>query len=190
MRPFVVFALPRSRTAWLSKYLSYSGECVGHDIAARSASIDDFFHNFDSGMIGTVETGAMAGWRLLRERFPAAAIAVVRRPIEDVKLSLSQFGIVPRAGDLEERDAILDEIEREPGVLSMSFRDLYEQKNRRRMFEHCLIYGWKPEWDARWAHVNVQIDLVAELREVAANQVSIDAMKREVAAHCSAVGHG
>jgi len=107
-----------------------------------------------------------------------------------VKLSLSQFGIVPRAGDLEERDAILDEIEREPGVLSMSFRDLYEQKNRRRMFEHCLIYGWKPEWDARWAHVNVQIDLVAELREVAANQVSIDAMKREVAAHCSAVGHG
>jgi hypothetical protein len=183
VRPFVVFALPRSRTAWLSKYLAYGGERVGHDVAAKSRSVDDFFRNFDDGMIGMVETGAMAGWRLLRERFPAAAIAVVRRPIEDVKLSLSQFGIAPRAGDLEARDALLDEIEREPGVLSMTFRDLYEQKNRRRMFEHCLIYGWKPAWDAQWAHVNVQIDFPQALRDVAENQVAIVAMKQELAAH-------
>ena len=111
MRPFVVFALPRSRTAWLAKYLSYSGESVGHDVAVRSDSIESFFSHFDEGMIGTVETGAMAGWRLLRERVPAAAIAVVRRPIEDVKLSLSQFGVFPRAGDLEGRAAVLDEID-------------------------------------------------------------------------------
>ena len=183
MRPFVVFALPRSRTAWLSKYLAYGGERVGHDVAAKSASVEDFFHAFDEGMIGTVETGAMAGWRLLRERFSAAAIAVVRRPIEDVKLSLSQFGVAPRDGDLEARSALLDEIEREPGVLSMTFRDLYEQKNRRRMFEHCLVvYGWKPEWDARWAHVNVQIDFAQALRDVAANQVAVVAMKKELAA--------
>lgn len=182
MRPFVVFALPRSRTAWLAKYLSYGGERVGHDMAARSASIDDFFRNFDEGVIGSVETGAMAGWRLLRERYPAAPIAVVRRPIEDVRLSLSQFGVAPRAGDLEARSAVLDEIERQPGVLSMTFRELYEQKNRRRMFEHCLIYGWKSEWDARWAHVNIQVDLAKELREVAENQIAIAAMKKGLAA--------
>ncbi len=182
MRPFVVFALPRSRTAWLAKYLSYGGERVGHDMAVRSASIDDFFRNFDEGVIGSVETGAMAGWRLLRERYPAAPIAVVRRPIEDVRLSLSQFGVAPRAGDLEARSAVLDEIERQPGVLSVTFHDLYEQETRRRMFEHCLIYGWKPEWDARWAHVNIQVDLAKEMREVAQNQIAIVAMKKELAA--------
>ena len=116
----------------------------------------------------------------MRERFPAAAIAVVRRPIEDVKLSLSQFGVTPRAGDLEARDALLDEIERAPDVLSMSFRDLYEQKNRRRMFEHCLIYGWKQAWDEQWAHVNIQVDFTQALRDVAENQAAIVAMKREL----------
>lgn len=185
MAPFIVFALPRSRTAWLARYLSYNGRLVGHDVAAKSASIAGFFHNFATDMDGTVETGAMMGWRLFREQFPEAPIAVIRRPIEDVKLSLSQFGVVPRDGDLEARDVFLDEIERQFGVLTMSFRDLYSNENRQRMFEHCLHRPWDPHWDAKLAPINIQIDVDAALRAVATNQIAIAAMKREVAARSS-----
>jgi hypothetical protein len=184
MQPFVVFALPRSRTAWMSRYLSYDGRfLVGHDIAARSDSIEGFFRNFDEGLSGTVETGAMMGWRLFRERFPDAPIAVVRRSIEDVKLSLARFGVAPREGDLEARAAVLDELEKEPGVLSVTFRDLCEARNRRRVFEHCLGCAWDQEWDARLASVDIQVDFMRELREVAVNQERIAAMKRVVEAH-------
>jgi len=178
--PFIAFALPRSRTAWLSRYLAYDGRQVGHDVAARSNSIAGFFRNFDEGMAGTVETGAMMGWRLFRERFPSAPITVVRRSVQDVYLSLSQFGIFPLAGDLEARSAILDELEKEPGVLSVSFRDMYSEKSRRRVFEHCLGRRWDQEWDARWAPVNVQVDVAVAMRAVAANQDAIVAMKEEV----------
>ena len=186
MRPFVVFALPRSRTAWMSRYLSYDGRfLVGHDIAARSDSIEGFFRNFDEGLSGTVETGAMMGWRLFREKFPDAPIVTVRRPITDVELSLAQFGVYPREGDLKARAAILDEIEKEPGMLTMSFRDLYSASNRRRVFEHCLRRPWDPHWDAKLAPVNTQIDVVAALKAVAENQNAIAAMKKEVEARAS-----
>jgi hypothetical protein len=184
--PFIVFALPRSRTAWLAQYLAYDGRIVGHDIAPKSDSIEGFFSAFDNGMSGTVETGAMMGWRLFRERFPEAAIAVIRRPVQDVKRSLGQFGIFPREGDLEAKDAILDEIAREAGVLSVSFFGLYNEIIRRSLFEHCLPCWWDQQWDKKLAALNIQIDVMDAMKKVAANQDAIIAMKKEIEARANA----
>jgi hypothetical protein len=35
IRPFMIFALPRSRTAWLSEFLSYQGWTCWHEIAIQ-----------------------------------------------------------------------------------------------------------------------------------------------------------
>ncbi len=37
MRPFVVFGLPRSRTAWLSRFLTYGDWVCGHAVRERGS---------------------------------------------------------------------------------------------------------------------------------------------------------
>jgi len=175
--PFVIFALPRSRTAWTSFYLSQQTRFVGHDMALFCEKPDDFFTAFDNGMSGTVETGAVLGFRMIMDRLRGARFATIRRPINQVKRSLAQFGVIPVEGDLESKDRLLDELERVPGVLSISYDDLYDAAYRRRLFEHCLQEPFDTKWDGLTAHVNRQIDVFAQLRVIEARRNKIEALK-------------
>ena len=56
--PFIVYALPRSRTFWLSKFLSYGGWACDHDEAVRLRGLDDMQSSLDIPMRGSVETAA------------------------------------------------------------------------------------------------------------------------------------
>src|SRR6185503_11458650 len=78
--PFVLFSLPRSRSAWLSVLLSRPGALVGHDIGIGCAQPEDFAQRLRSDLAGTCETGAAFAWRLIRWLVPDARFAVVRRP--------------------------------------------------------------------------------------------------------------
>lgn len=181
-QPFIVFALPRSRTAWTTYYLAQNKRLVGHDIGIWCKKPDDFFANFgEGGMAGTVETGAMIGWRLIRERVPDARFAVIRRPVDGVKRSLGQFGIVPNAGEMEARDRMLDEIAAHPGVLSVTFSGMYEATTRGLLYEHCLQEPYDGLWDAQVAGRNIQIDVFERIRRLEENQSGIAELKALVA---------
>src|ERR1700743_833304 len=105
-RPFVVFALPRSRTAWLAHWLSLQQD-VGHDISILCDSPEDFFRQFAEGkMRGCVETAAIDAWRLIRARMPEARFVTIRRPLGAVRVSLLKFGLDP-GPELELRDSML-----------------------------------------------------------------------------------
>ena len=41
MPPFVVFALPRSRSAWLARFLTWGDWMCGHDELRHCRSLDD-----------------------------------------------------------------------------------------------------------------------------------------------------
>lgn len=93
VRPFVVFALPRSRTAWLAHYLGYRGTyAVGHDIAIECQQLDDFTNSYKFGMVGTVETGAIVAWRLLRHKMPQLRMMVMYRPLGEIIDSIRAKG--------------------------------------------------------------------------------------------------
>src|SRR5215469_4135466 len=85
--PFVIFALPRSRTFWASRYLSYGGWHCGHDEAAHLRSEADVRSWLAQPATGTVETAAAPFWRLLRHYRPDARVAVIRRPVDEVLAS-------------------------------------------------------------------------------------------------------
>src|SRR5665213_98688 len=131
--PFLILALPRSRTAWLSHFLTYGPKVCEHDYIINCASIEEFLLAFRQGLAGSVETGAMLGWKVLRQRMPAAKIVLVRRDYEQAAHALAQacaeVGValpVP-LGELAMRASLLHAIARMPGVSSIRYEELSEE---------------------------------------------------------------
>ena len=166
--PFVVFALPRSRTYWCSRYLSYGGWHCGHDEAAHLRSEADVRSWLAQPATGTVETAAAPFWRLLRHYRPDARVAVIRRPVDEVLASCmatAPFDATTLHRSLRRLDAKLDQItHRWPNALSISYAELATEEGCAALFEHCLPHRHDPDWWRLLAPLNLQTDMVAMLR--------------------------
>src|SRR6185312_13997111 len=181
MPPFVIFALPRSRTTWLSQWLSYNGVRVGHDIGIDCRSVQDFVDHLWSGRIaGTVETGAMVAGKLLRHAMPSARFLVVRRPVEAVEQSLSRCGVTGMREELERRDALLDSLVRDCSAGVVEYADLANPQACAEVFQYCLGVPFDPEWHRAMAERNIQTDIASVLRRTHQNAEAIAALKAEV----------
>lgn len=163
--PYIVYALPRSRTYWLSHFLSYGDWHCGHDELRTMRSLDDVRAWLSQPNTGTVETSAAPWWRLAAD-VPAV---VIRRPVEDVLESLMHVGIrfdVDRlTAAMHKLDRKLDQIERRlPNVLSVQYADLASETTCARIFEHCLPYRHDALWWKRLSPLNLQINWLALVR--------------------------
>lgn len=167
MTPFVVMALPRSRTFWLSQFLSCGDWVCGHDQLQYMQSLDDIATWFTQPHIGSVETAAAPFWRLLMRMQPSVRIAVVRRPVGEVLASLARQGV---SGDsvtsiIMACNRKLDQIEhRVPGVLSVRFDDLWREDVCSSVFEYCLGQRHDPAWWHSWSGRIVSGNLAAQGR--------------------------
>lgn len=168
MAPFIVLALPRSRTYWLSRYLTYGGWTCSHDEARYVRGADDVAAWLSQDLVGTVETGAAPFWRLLLQLRPDARIAVIRRPVGEVIESLLATGIQFDRSALDRSmarlDRKLDQIERIPNVLSVAYADMNQEATCARVFEHCLGMPHDHDWWDRLAPMNLQVNLAAQYR--------------------------
>jgi hypothetical protein len=166
MPPFVVFALPRSRSAWLSRLLTYGEWRCGHDTLLDHSSLEGVRAALAQPCTGCVETAAAPFWRLLRAWQPGARVVTLRRPVPQVAASLQAFlqptGVrldpVLLRRVLEHAERKLDQIEaRLPGVLPVRFADLHDEDVCAEVFEHCLPYRHDPAWWREIAARNVQM---------------------------------
>jgi len=179
--PFVVFALPRSRTAWLAQWLgSVAGAPVAHDLAIESDTIDAWLEVLFRGVRGTVETGAVEGWPILRRAIPDCRIAVVLRPLAQVVASLKAMGLPVPLADLERRAAALEEVAREPGALVLQYNALADPRACAVLQEHCLglPFDWLT-WLA-FERRNVQLDLPARMARLAVRHDAIERLRAEL----------
>jgi len=183
MKPFVVLSLPRSRSAWVASFLSYGGRKCGHDLAPTCASMAEFAALLGGDYAGTAETGAVVGWRAILKLLPSANVAVIRRPVAEVYASLGKFGLDGQAlmDELRERDAMLGEVARQPGVRSFTFSGLRDPRGCQELFEHCLDLPFDWEWWESLAYRNIQIDVPARLKYITENRSRIEALKRDAA---------
>jgi GNAT superfamily N-acetyltransferase len=187
VRRFVVFALPRSRTAWLSRFLTYRDWQCGHDEARHCRSLDDVASWMSQPCTGTVETAAAPFWRLL-ERFGDVRVVTVRRPVADVVASLQAVSQAlwetkATTAAMQRIDRKLDQIERRlPGALSVSFAELGTEEGCRRLWEHCLPYPFDAAWHAMLAPVNIQDNLGLTIRYYMAHQPQLTKLAK-LAAH-------
>lgn len=176
MTGFVVFALPRSRTAWLSRFLTYGDWICGHDELRHCRSLEDVSAWLAQPCAGTVETAAAPFWRLLA---PGTRVAVVRRPVADVVASLQALQL--GAWDDASLTAAMQRLDRKlaqiaarwPDALSLTFDQLRDEAQCARLFEHCLQQPHDHAWWAAMAPLNVQINMRHLLRYWEAHKAAL-----------------
>lgn len=184
--PFLVYALPRSRTAWLARFLTYGGWDCGHERAPFMRSLADVREFFAHPRIGSVETAAAQGWRVLAHHVPGLRQVVIRRPVDDVVRSVlgidlggvATYDAAKLRKIMEYGDRCLAEIERQPGVLSITFSDLERPDACAAIFERCTGIPFNREW---WKHLsgkNVQVDVPSQIRYYHEHIGGIVAFKR------------
>jgi len=184
---FIVHALPRSRTAWMSAFLSYGEWQCGHELSVTMRSWEDVEKLLRREKFGTVETGVSPAWSLIDMTFPDVRHAVVFRPVEDVVESCRALDISAVATydfDLLRRnlryfERSLQRIARQPGVLAMDHTKLDSEDGCRRLFEYCLPYEFDRDWWQSLRHRDIQVDVVEYLRYYHQHWSEIDALKRE-----------
>lgn len=181
--PFIVLSLPRSRSAWMSHWLSYPGKFVGHDIGIQCNDFQQFISSWKNGMAGTVETGAMIGWRLIKHEIPEIKTLIVLRHPDEVIRSLAAKGLThgpDMVNEIYSRYHMLNAIAAGKGIQSISWQDLNSPIYREQIFEWLLGIPFDPEWDQRYSGVNIQVDFPARLQQLYARREIITAFKKEV----------
>lgn len=179
--PFLVLALPRSRTAWLAHYLGYRGRyLVGHDISIECNSPEDFTNSYKFGMNGTVETGAVIAWRLIRHVMPQMRLLVVHRPLGEITASIRAKGFEPDVRELEERQAMLAACAREPDVHAIMASDLSDPTCARWVFEYLLDCDWDESWYETLITLNIQVDFQARITQLARNHDKLLALQAAI----------
>lgn len=183
---YVIYSLPRSRTAWLSHFLSYGDWTCGHDEIRHMRSMDDIKAWLSQPCTGTIETTAAPYWRLLD---PSVKVAVIRRPVIEVVNSLMaipgcQFDRDVLMSEMHRHDRKLEQIAARTGAMVVEYADLAKEETCAELFEYCLPY---PHDSERWKvldGVNIQINMPSLIRYCAAYSAQLKKLA-EIAKHCS-----
>lgn len=170
--PFLVLALPRSRTAWLSRFLTYDGWSCGHEQARFLREPRDLPAWLSQPFTGSAETSVARWWRLIRAVAPELRVVVIRRPLEDVvgslmRVDLGGAGVFDRERlflAMKKIDLALDRIERAPNVRSYEYGALDDEAVCSEIFEFCLGLPHDHEWWAALSPMRITCDMAAIMR--------------------------
>lgn len=180
---FVILALPRSRTKWLSTFLTYADWQCGHDELRHCRSLADVWSWLSQPCTGTVETAGAPFWRLIPD---GVRVVTIRRPVEQVAMSLAVWAgklaahLLPH---LRYLDGKLDQIERRlPGVMRLEYADLADENCIAYLFQHCLNLPYDPGWYAYMAPANIQVSVLHMQRYVHAHAPQVEKL-RQIAKH-------
>lgn len=177
--PFLVMGLPRSRTAWFSKFLTYGPWICGHDQIRYFRSLEDIRSWCMQPFIGSAETIGAQYWRLIPRYLPDGRVLIVRRPVVEVVESILKQGVVgiDRAklmGNMRRMDAKLDQAEaRLPDCITVNFDELNDPEVCRVAFEHCLGLPFNYKWWEYWNAINVQVSFEATMRYIWTHMVQM-----------------
>lgn len=122
---FLILALPRSRTYWLSKVLGIS---------------------HDQFTVDSVESGLTPYWRIFPKELK---IVTIRREASEVVASLNSLGMFHQDSRIVYLDRKLDQIEKRiPGVLRINYIDMDDPITILQICYHCGIPFSFPRWQS------------------------------------------
>jgi hypothetical protein len=177
LAPYVVFTAGRSRTMWLSAFLTYGICACNFESTAKVNSFSDVVNALHIPGIGAAETLAAPAWPLLKVAAPTLRSVVVRRPLEEIIQSLVdatkgkvELDLPVLRKLLLRLQQALERISEHPDTLTVDFEDLDEEETCKRIFEHCLPYkhdaGWWKFMSTKWMDPDViQLAALFQLRE-------------------------
>lgn len=175
-RPFIVFAMPRARSAWLSAFLTYGEWTCIHEMSVAFGQISDLDKILSRPRTGVCDTQLALCWPEVIGRWPQAKLVVLRRPKAEVVRSCEALGwhgpMLERAVD--RLSLALDEVSTLKGVLCTSFQELKHESKARSVFEHCLPCAWDPGWWEHTKDLNIQIRPEVLIARAQANRLGIE----------------
>lgn len=92
--PFLIFAMPRSMTAWSSCFLTLADVYCQHETPLAVPAIVDFMEQSPFAHTGIADPGMLLRWHELTEALPTARLVYLRRPNYQSQKALATVGKV------------------------------------------------------------------------------------------------
>ncbi len=165
--PYAVLSAGRSRTMWLSAFLTY-GICVCHfEATAKVGSLSEVLTMLSIPGMGFAETLAAPAWPLLLTAEPKLRTVVVRRPLDEILASLVAATESKAQLDLDKLRSLLayirralDKLSLQPQTLTVDFSELEQESVCAAVFEHCLPYKHDSGWWKFLSAKNINPDVM------------------------------
>lgn len=186
--PYIIYSLPRSRTAWLSAFLTYGDWKAYHEVLLYCRSLQNIKELLSNSNMGIVETGAIAGRLLIKHCCPQIKEVVILRPVEEAiesMLNTNTHGMVTWDKDKMHRvmhysDRQLRKLVTSPDVLAIDYAELATEEGCKKIFEYCLPYPFDKEWWKLGKDQNIQVDMKQFFTYYIANREQIETFKKKL----------
>lgn len=141
-KPFLIFGMPRSMTAWLSCFLTCGPVFCQHELSGKLDSPQEIAESIKKQPFpfsGLADPGALIFWKELTELLPDATLIYIRREPKESRYSLAAAGdvdsnlLLPRYASLIQNASAFCE-HAEPKIFE--FHDLLQEPYLR------LLWGW------------------------------------------------
>jgi len=165
--PFVILSNGRSRTFWLSEFLSYGHILCLHDIAFFIKEVDQIRRLLNTPTVGFAESTACLYWRLIEYYRPDTKFVIVKRDLAQIVASgiklLKTVGVEVYE---DKYAAIVARHQRHFNTaakfaehkLVVDFEDLKEEACCKEVFEFCLPYKHDHDHWKKLEGQNLQTD--------------------------------
>lgn len=185
MNPFIIYALPRSRTAWLSEFLSYDGCQCYHERSITFRSLQDIQNLLSQPETGMAETGAIQARLLIKYLFPDIKEIVILRPADEAMIAMKKAAAGIVSLDEDKLHKIIKYSDRElrklsKNVFTLNHEDLDKEWACKEIFEYCLDRPFDKEWWWYLKNINIQADMKAFFSYYMENRMQIEDFKKQL----------
>jgi hypothetical protein len=181
-RPFFVIGTPRSRTAWLSAFLSTPNRPCQHEPSRFLRDHGALLALLRVPDAAVSDSALTFRWRDIARECPGARVVVVRRPIAEVMESAEAVGLARTPKMLRRLAHEIDLLCGRLAVLSVPFHRLADQRACEMVYEFCHGAAAPVGHWALWKDRNIQADIPRIQADVQANMAGVRALFPEMVA--------
>lgn len=178
----------RSRTAWLTAFLTYGEWKCYHEVGQRLRHMKDIYDVLHMPNSGFLETAAIHARSLIKYACPQIREVVILRPLEqiiDSFLKMNTHGLVTW-DEIKMRKIIgrgqheLQKLAKLPTVLALEFEELSTEEGCKKIFEYCLPYEFDKAWWELGKEQNIQLDTKEFFQYYVSNREAIETFKKQL----------
>jgi hypothetical protein len=156
VKPFCIIGTPRSRTTWLSKFLTYEDVVCEHDPSMQFKELRDIPAYFKANR-GAVDSGLTFLWRNV-VAVPQIKVLAIKRPYDEVRASFKRIKIEDIPDMVFTRyEAAFDAMKYEVPIFSYS--SLFDPVVVKKVFKWAIGEDCPDAWYERWTSTYVQPDI-------------------------------
>ncbi len=172
--PFVILGTPRSRTAWLAKFLTWGRWTCDHEPSMRFLDVTDLAAQLTLPHHGISDSALTLKWRDVLCVCSRVRVVVVHRPLDEICRSLAGAGFPQGVASFPalymRLKTEISDLQQNVATLDVPFATMARKDVAAAIFRHCLGVEMPEEHWQAWKDQNVQVDVRKQADETIANQ--------------------